>query len=370
VGCARSPEASRLTGRLRVDLARILGTDEPAFADPDAALLTAVDEWRSRVDRDRLRARVESLPGPRNRLHHPEAMARTDDLIADAWRAAGWRVGVQRLRLRNVRGILDFPDPGRSGLRLHTYGSVEGKNLVAVAAGETDEAVVVVAHHDTVRDSPGADDNGAAVAVLLELADALGRRRRRRTVVLAAPDFEEIGMVGSRPLVRWLKRHYRVTAALVFDPIGYMNAAPGAQTIPPGLEHLYPRQVAQVRARDYAGDAAVAVYRRRSARVAAEWARCVAAVLGRDRVLMLRDPLDIPILGRLAVAVPVARNFSRSDHVRFWEAGLPAVQLTNTANFRNPNYHRPTDTPDTLDYETLAGVAAATGLAVERLAAT
>ncbi len=69
------------------------------------------------------------------------------------------------------------------------------------------------------------------------------------------------------------------------------------------------------------------------------------------------------------LALPLVRNFSRSDHVRFWQAGLPAIQVTNTANFRNPNYHRPSDTTETLDYETLARITAATALTVDRLAA-
>jgi len=85
--------------------------------------------------------------------------------------------------------------------------------------------------------------------------------------------------------------------------------------------------------------------------------------------MMLRDPADLPIVGPfLSFALPVARNFSRSDHQRFWDAGLPAIHVTNTAEFRNPNYHRPSDLPATLDYETLADVTAATVLAIERLA--
>jgi hypothetical protein len=54
--------------------------------------------------------------------------------------------------------------------------------------------------------------------------------------------------------------------------------------------------------------------------------------------------------------------------VNFWHAGLPAIHVTNTANFRNRHYHQPTDTPQTLDYETLARIAAATALLVEDLA--
>ncbi|MCA1588323.1 MAG: M28 family peptidase [Chloroflexi bacterium] len=353
-----------------MDLASLLGADEPGYADPDFPLRDAADEWLARIDAGRLRRLVESLPAPRSRLHAPEAMSRTDELIVDAWRRDGWRVGRQHLHLRDARGILDYPDPGRGGggLAFHTYEELEGTNLVAIAEGATDEAVVIVAHHDTVRGSPGADDNGAGVAVLLELAERFAGRRFRRTVILAAPDFEEIGIIGSRNLARWLRRNHRVRAAVVFDPIGYMNPSPGSQAVPAGLDRIYPRQLARLEAGGNAGDTVVAVYRRRSVTLAREWATCLAATIGRERVLLLRDPVDLPVIGPLLFALPAARNFSRSDHVRFWQARLPAIQVTNTANFRNPNYHRPTDTADTLDYDTLARVAAATALLIERLA--
>lgn len=351
-------------------LSRLLGTDEPRYPEPDFALRHSAEEWMERIDPHRLRALVESLPAPRSRLHAPAEMARADDLIAAAWRDAGWRVGRQRLRLTDVRGILDYPhaedDAGPFGL--HTYERLEGANLVAIAEGSAREAVVIVAHHDTVRGAPGADDNGAGVAVLLELAQQFAGRRFRQTVILAAPDFEEIGIIGARHLVRWLRRRYRVSAAVVFDPIGYMNPAPGSQAVPPGLDRLYPRQLGRLRDHQLAGDTVVALYRRRSVGLAREWARCLTATIGMDRVLLVRDPLDLAIVGPLLVALPAARNFSRSDHLRFWQAGLPAIQITNTANFRNPNYHRPTDTPDTLDYVTLARIAAATALLIERLA--
>ena len=324
------------------------GTAEPTFGPPDGALHRAADAWVDRIDPLRLRRLVESLPGPRNRMHAPEAMAATDALLIDAWREAGWRTGRQRLGLRNLRARLDYPAEGTHGQHpIHVYPELDGINLVAIAEGETDEAIVVVAHHDTVRDSPGADDNGAG---------------------LAAPDFEEIGLIGSRYLVRWLRSRDRGRAAVVYDPIGYMDATPGSQLVPAGIDRLYPGQVARLAERGNAGDTVVALYRRVSVQLAREWARCLSATIGPERILQLRDPLDLPLVGPALMAVPVARNFSRSDHVRFWQAGLPAIQVTDTANFRNPNYHRPTDTPDTLDYATLAGIVAATALLVERLA--
>jgi hypothetical protein len=348
---------------------RIPGTDEPDYMLPAAPIQRAADAWMARTDPGRLKILVTSLPGPRNRVHAPQAMEETDALLLDAWRAAGWRTGRQHLRLRNLRARLYHPgDQSRGPHPVHVYPELDGTNLVAIREGATEDAIVIVAHHDTVRDSPGADDNGAGLAALIELATQLGGRRSLRTIILAAPDFEEIGLVGSRHLVRWLKRRYRVRAAIVYDPIGYMDAAPESQQVPEGIDWLYPGQVARLEALGNAGDTVVSIYRRSSLQLVTEWARCLAATVGPERVLMLRDPLDLPLIGPALMAVPVARNFSRSDHVRFWHAGLPAIQVTNTANFRNPHYHRPTDTPETLDYTSLAGIVAATGLLIERLA--
>jgi hypothetical protein len=343
-------------------------TREEPYADPDEAMLRAADRWRQRFVPGRLRERVASLPAPRGRLHAPEAMAEADRLIAAAWRGAGWTVGRQRIRFRRVKGTADVRPGGRGG-RWQTYTDLQGLNLVGIAEGESDEAVVLVAHHDTVRGSPGGDDNGAAVALLLELAAQLGSRRFRRTVVLATPDFEEIGLIGSRPLVRWLRSRFDVRAAVVFDPIGFMDARPATQRVPPGIDRLYPGQLARIRAREYRGDTVVGIYRRRSSALVRAWSRCLAATLGRDRVIQLRDPLDLPVVGPALGLHPVARNFSRSDHVHFWGAGLPAIHVTNTANLRNPRYHRPDDTPETLDYESLSGIGAAAALLIEELAA-
>ena len=50
------------------------------------------------------------------------------------------------------------------------------------------------------------------------------------------------------------------------------------------------------------------------------------------------------------------KDLLRSDHTPFWNAGLPALMWTDTSNFRNPHYHQPSDTPDTLDYAAMADV--------------
>lgn len=326
--------------------------------------MAAAARWQAEIDPGQLRRLIESLPAPRSRLHAPEAMAATDELILDGWRVAGWNVDRQELHLRDVAGGLDT-------LRRytpHVYERLDGVNLIAELPGEDREAIVVVAHHDTVLDSPGADDNGAGVVAILELARLLGGRRFRRTVVLAAPDFEELGLVGSRSLVPRLQERYRVAGAIVYDAIAYTDPAPNTQRVPPGVATVYPGQIRRLRDRDMAGDAILAIYRDSADRLVRDWGRCLAATIGRERVVLLRDPVDLPVVGRLAARVPGARNFSRSDHVNFWRAGLPAIHVTDTAPFRNPNYHLPSDTPDTLDYATLAAIIASTALVIEQLA--
>lgn len=296
-------------------------------------------------------------------------MDQTDALLTEAWRSAGWNTERQELDLRGEWGVRDEPTSGRPSKRVTRYAELHGANLIATKPGRETDAIVVVAHHDTVWNSPGADDNGAGLAILMEVARLLASDSLRRTVILAAPDFEEIGLIGSRELVRLLRRRHRVRAAIVFDPIGYMDPKPNTQRIPPGVGRLYPGQVERLRARDNVGDGVVAIHRRRSTALVRVWSECAAASIGRERVVMLRDPCDLPIIGLLLRLVPLARNFSRSDHRRFWDARLPAIQVTNTANFRNPHYHRPSDKPATLDYESLADVTVATVLAVRRLAA-
>ena len=82
-----------------------------------------------------------------------------------------------------------------------------------------------------------------------------------------------------------------------------------------------------------------------------------------DHVLATADGHAVPVQGLFLPDVPlemigrISHHLLRSDHVPFWEAGVPALMWTDTAEFRNPHYHRPTDTPETLDYEFLAGVA-------------
>jgi hypothetical protein len=81
-----------------------------------------------------------------------------------------------------------------------------------------------------------------------------------------------------------------------------------------------------------------------------------------DRVLAVAACHGVPVQALYLPNVPlealarVSYHLLRSDHVPFWRMGMPALMWTDTAEFRNPNYHQPTDTPETLDYPFLAEV--------------
>lgn len=321
------------------------------------------------VSAARLRGDVERLPAPRSRLHSPERMAQADALILDGLTTAGWAAAARPFELHDVAGFLDHAEgPFPAGMKLKFYRHLAGVNILAVKEGaESRAAIVVGAHHDTVRDSPGADDNTASVAALLELARLLAPHRFRRTIALAAFDMEEIHCFGSRALVAELADERCIAGAIVYETMAYSDAAPHSQSWPPGLGLLYPGLRRHVRRRRFAGDWTLLIHRRASRGLARALADAMVRIAGDGAAVTVCDRGDLPVLGALTRRlVPAVSHLARSDHLAFWQAGIPAVLVTDTADFRNPHYHAATDTADTLDYDRLAAIVAATASVLAR----
>ncbi|MGI5442929.1 M28 family peptidase [Streptomyces shenzhenensis] len=277
-------------------------------------------------------------------------------------RSAGWGVERRPFDLRLQWGVTDRQ--GRSALptRVRLFPRLTGANLVAELPGSGPGPVVVVgAHLDTVQGSPGADDNASGVAAVLELARLLGQLPRRPAVVLLLSDMEELGFVGARAAARDLARGRHVKGMLCLESVGFYSDEPGSQRLPGGFPLLFPEAVRQVRARDGRGDCAFVVHRRSSQAAADFWVRAAEQAGPRLNGIALRDPRPDGFLGSLAgLVVPPLNNLGRSDHAAFWNRGIPALMVTDSADFRNRHYHRPEDTPATLDYDRLAAVVAAT----------
>lgn len=349
----------------------MFGTGEPKLRPLDGELRLWTDGIMRVVSTARLRSDVESLPAPRNRLHSPDAMAQADEMIMQGFRDAGWKVEQRPFEINNVLGNLDY-GAGLlpAGVIPSFYPQLIGANILAIKEGlRSTDAIVIGAHHDTIRDSPGADDNTASVAALLELARVLAPYDFAKTVVLAAIDMEEINFFGSQELVREFLQERRIECAIIYETMSYTATEPGSQKVPPRFGYLFPGQLGKIKKRKFVGDWTLILYRRFASSVARHFAEGLAHIANPEAALMVRDPMDMPLLRKaIRRLIPGLNAFARSDHVSFWEAGIPAIMISDTANLRNPHYHEPTDTPDTLDYERLAAIVGATAVAIARVA--
>ncbi|MFH0988748.1 MAG: M20/M25/M40 family metallo-hydrolase [bacterium] len=216
------------------------------------------------------------------------------------------------------------------------------RNLIIEQPGSQPHlpCIVLGAHYDTVLDTPGADDNASGVAGLLELARLLKSFPNKRTIRFVAFTHEEppyfyTSLMGSRQYAQSLKdQSASVHLMLSLEMLGY-GGEQTTQYYPfPLMRQIgrYPKYgnyialVSNLRSMRYLGLVRNAM--RRSCEIGVE---CLAA------------PGWIPPL-------------FLSDHSSFWKHDFPALMITDTAFLRNPHYHRPSDTADTLNYEFLAEV--------------
>jgi len=322
----------------------------------------AAAELAGEVDVARLRERVAALPAPRSSLHSPDRMRAAADLVESWFAAAGLAAERQPVSVTGVTGYRDHEPFDKV-----RYDRLDGVNVLATQPGLASEAIVLLAHYDTVRDSPGADDNTASVVALAEVAHLLAARSPYRTVVYAVTDLEELGFFGAYALADLLATRHRVRLAVNFECLAYTDPAPGSQRMSKGLGLLYPRQVAWIRRRGQRGDFTALLHNR----AATGPVRLLRRALAGSGVasVALADPNGLPLVGGwIRRNVRGARNFRRSDHVAFWDRDIPAVQLTDTADLRYPHYHRPTDTVDRLDLVRVRDIVAATAAVIGHLA--
>jgi hypothetical protein len=196
---------------------------------------------------------------------------------------------------------------------------------------------LVGAHYDTVPGTPGADDSASAVAVMLELARRLRHERVKAPVLFAAFTLEEppaylTGHQGSRMFVRSCQTSGdRVLGAIILEMVSFTAA-----------RQRYP-YVARWPGYPAGGNFIGIIANWRSWR----FGRAVLRGFRKNTDLPV-ESLFLPFNGRI---LPETRL---SDHASFWDAGLPALMVTDTAFFRNPNYHLPSDTIDTLDFTFMA----------------
>jgi|APFre7841882724_1041349.scaffolds.fasta_scaffold57362_1 hypothetical protein len=200
-----------------------------------------------------------------------------------------------------------------------------------------DETVIIGAHYDTVYGTPGADDNASAVAVLLEVCRALksispGRTLKLIFFFLEEPPVFRTEHMGSYVYAKEAKaRNENIKAMICLEMVGYYSDKKDGQTFPlPLMSMMFS--------------------------TTPNFIAVVGNLKSRNLVDKVKNSLlkVSPIPVETLTSVSFVPGVDLSDHRSFWEMGYPAVMITDTAFYRNPNYHTENDTIDTLDFNTMA----------------
>ena len=279
-----------------------------AIASPDVSINAAALERHVRM--------LSTTLHPRSHEHAANLDAAADYVLAE-FTAAGARTAVQ-----------SFEVDGRS------Y-----RNVIARFGPASGPVLVIGAHYDSSGDTPGADDNASGVAGLIELARALTAKPPPQAVELVAytleepPFFRTDDMGSFRHAQALTERKREVRLMLSLEMIGYFRDTPDSQRYPVGLlELLYPDEGNFI--------ALVGGYQDFGA---------MRRVKG-----LFKGASALPATSINAPSLVQGVDFS--DHASYWRFDIPAIMVTDTAFLRNPNYHEPTDTADTLDYARMAKV--------------
>lgn len=200
-----------------------------------------------------------------------------------------------------------------------------------------DETVIIGAHYDTVYGTPGADDNASAVAVLLEVCRALksispGRTLKLIFFFLEEPPVFRTEHMGSYVYAKEAKaRNENIKAMICLEMVGYYSDKKDGQTFPlPLMSMMFS--------------------------TTPNFIAVVGNLKSRNLVDKVKNSLlkVSPIPVETLTSVSFVPGVDLSDHRSFWKMGYPAVMITDTSFYRNPNYHTENDTIDTLDFNTMA----------------
>lgn len=217
----------------------------------------------------------------------------------------------------------------------------EYKNLICSFGPEDGERIIVGAHYDVCEEQAGADDNASGTAGILELARLLHEHQPdlnyRVDLVaytLEEPPYFRTANMGSAVHAKYLHdNNIPVKAMMCLEMIGYFSDEKGSQDYPVGLLKLfYPTRGNYISVVSKFGNGSLTRRVKKGIKKGSD-----------VEVSSINAPASIP-------------GIDFSDHLNYWKYDYEAVMITNTAFYRNKNYHEPTDLPDTLDYKRMAEV--------------
>ena len=249
----------------------------------------------------------------------------------------------------NYRGMLDaadyidaeFTKMGYTIIRQEYL--VDNKiatNIIAEKKGTTkqDEIVVIGAHYDSLEYTVGANDNASGVAGMLVIANEFRTMKFSRTVRFVAfaneePPYFKQETMGSYVYAKSCRaENANIIAMFSLESIGSYSNDASTQNYPVFLNLFYPDSGNFI-AFISNSDSRHVLYR---------------------TIRMFRETSKFPSEGLIAPAKLPGVDWS--DHMSFWNVGYKAVMITDTATYRDRNYHTYSDTIEHIDFESTARV--------------
>jgi len=217
----------------------------------------------------------------------------------------------------------------------------EYKNIIASWKKNKKRRLIIGAHYDVAGDQPGADDNASAVAGLLETARLVSENHPELDygIDFVAYCLEEAPFFTTKEMGSYIHAkslfdgRVDVLGMICYEMIGYFSDEPGSQTFPvPELAAIYPDT----------GDYIVVV----GIEECKEFNGTV------HKLMCEKSGINVE-----KIVFPDGNGLAgRSDQRNYWEFGYKAVMISDTSFLRNPNYHKITDTIETLDFDKMKEV--------------
>ncbi|PIE87248.1 MAG: peptidase M28 [Bacteroidetes bacterium] len=211
-------------------------------------------------------------------------------------------------------------------------------NVVGLVGDTTKPRIVVGAHYDVCESLPGADDNGTGVVGLLQAIKQLkGDTLGNYCFEFVAYTLEEPPFFGSQYMGSYVhaeslhERNVEVFGMVSLEMIGYFSTEKKSQDYPLRILSLFYGNK---------GDYITVVRKFKKG----EFARKFSGKYKRsDRIRTKKFTGPRYLTG-----------IDFSDHRNYWDFDYDAIMLTDTAFYRNKNYHKSSDTVDTIDFERMA----------------
>jgi hypothetical protein len=276
-------------------------------------------------DSVRLANDVKSLEGVRHHLYGAPELEKAKELIHKRMH----NDGLQSRKLSFMLG----------GYEGH---NIEGRHLGQIH--ET-EVIMICANFDTHENSPGADDNASGIAGMLEAARILSQYEFRRTIVFVGFDLQNQGSIGSRRYLQSRGKYNIDTYRGVYnlDMIGSYSSKSNSQDFPEEMERSFPELGQHIEQNKNRGDFVFVVGNSSSA-------------APRNNLYDLSQ-VYVPQLKmeKLSLAGNGEHEsiFRHGDYQSFWEAGYPAVLITDGGASRNTGFQNKKDRASTLDYNVM-----------------